>query len=722
MEFNGITIATASNHEKSSAFGTFAARPLMMIKEKWKWRKPGISSPNLCDLKVVLSKLEAASIIPLPHGVGYSVQPLSAAINPLNRDQILGIGNCPARKAKRNAGTLTCCLGCTSNSPCKRAKPSECVKTSTKKRKYTKRKGTRVGHTKQLTAENHLSGAGCCSSMPGTTPTQDLNHSAQDSVSPSSPSHSSQTTEQVVSVCLDEVAESPVSTHQVSASSTEYCVDSVSSSPAAGLSNTSLQQVSLYTDNTVGSPLNATNADPYNTEETPVVSCERSTGCSTLVDVLHLSPMPINGTVSSSSDTSMTQISPTSIKNSGVLSSQHNPLPPLPLQQPQVANFPVTPIPSPFYFPLAGQQTGNLPIPWTYNIVFTPPVYPLVQYGGMPSATSSGRVPADVAGGSSLSSNPLTPNIQESEERSADAHSISRHQKFHVSTVSSHPGSHVSMDNPVFSCKEHGLGLTGSNVGQQENPVGLCTTSNEHENDHVSHSYTAAYNVADGSTSVNDESTFSISSLLPDLPNETASSTFQDAANGRQTVPRNRGTVGAACLKLERVLSLVTKRNLEDYEWLLDRYCFDYLRSPSQTGIITGVKSLKTLISRTTLALKTENSKLRKLCSKLDQQIKLHQANIVAETRKYRNALLRKQTEEKSKRVVDQKKPELEEILSKLKVFRSEKSKFQLQWFERRGGVLGSKENLSKAAPNANTLMISKCSSNNMGVTGTAMG
>lgn len=158
MEFNGITIATASNHEKSSAFDTFAARPLMMTKEKCKWRKPDISSPNLCDLKVVLSKLEAANIIPLPHGVGYSVQPLSAAINPLNRDQILGIGNCPARKAKRNAGTLTCCLGCTSNSPCKRAKPSECVKTSTKKRKYTKRKGTRAGHTKQLTAENHLSG------------------------------------------------------------------------------------------------------------------------------------------------------------------------------------------------------------------------------------------------------------------------------------------------------------------------------------------------------------------------------------------------------------------------------------------------------------------------------------------------------------------------------------------------------------------------------------
>ena len=157
-EFNSVAMATASDHENNSAFDTFATCPLMITKENCKLWKPDIGSPNLCDLKVVLSKLEAANIIPLPHGVGYSFQPLSAAINPLNRDQIPGIGNYPARKAKRNAGALACCLGCASNSPCKRAKPSECVKTSTKKRKCTNRKGDVAGNTKQLTAENRLSG------------------------------------------------------------------------------------------------------------------------------------------------------------------------------------------------------------------------------------------------------------------------------------------------------------------------------------------------------------------------------------------------------------------------------------------------------------------------------------------------------------------------------------------------------------------------------------
>lgn len=125
-------------------------------KEGQECWKPTSNSPTpkLCGLKVVLSRLEAANLVPLPGGVGHSVLPLSAAINPLNKDQVPGIGNYLGRKAKRNGVPLSCCLGCESNSPCKRARSSDYVKKATKKRNYLKRKA-------EMENTDHLPGTQC---------------------------------------------------------------------------------------------------------------------------------------------------------------------------------------------------------------------------------------------------------------------------------------------------------------------------------------------------------------------------------------------------------------------------------------------------------------------------------------------------------------------------------------------------------------------------------
>ena len=82
------------------------------------------NTPNLRELRVIVTKLDAASMMvaPLPGGGGYSVQPPSSTINPLNKTLVPGVGNCPARKSKRSADALTCCLGCMAGDPCKRTK------------------------------------------------------------------------------------------------------------------------------------------------------------------------------------------------------------------------------------------------------------------------------------------------------------------------------------------------------------------------------------------------------------------------------------------------------------------------------------------------------------------------------------------------------------------------------------------------------------------------
>ena len=146
---SNLKVASASQKDANTD-------PLQEQQSQNCWKSTSNSpTSKLRGLKVVISKLEAANIVQLPGRVGYSVPPLSAAINPLNKDQVPGIGNYPGRKAKRNGVPLTCCLGCASNSPCKRAKSSEYVKNTSKKRNYVKRKRVELENT------DHLSGTQC---------------------------------------------------------------------------------------------------------------------------------------------------------------------------------------------------------------------------------------------------------------------------------------------------------------------------------------------------------------------------------------------------------------------------------------------------------------------------------------------------------------------------------------------------------------------------------
>ena len=151
---NNLKVAIAS---QMSANTDSLPEQQFIKKESQECWKPTRNSPTpkLCGLKVVLPRLEATNLAPLQGGVGYSVLPLSAAINPLNKDQVPGIGNYPGRKAKRNGVPLTCCLGCESNSPCKRAKSSGYAKNTTKKRSYLKRRRAELENT------DHLSGIQC---------------------------------------------------------------------------------------------------------------------------------------------------------------------------------------------------------------------------------------------------------------------------------------------------------------------------------------------------------------------------------------------------------------------------------------------------------------------------------------------------------------------------------------------------------------------------------
>lgn len=159
-ELKSTATTTASEDDKSISVDTSTRQNVITDKMNQKWYPSIGDSQKLCDVKVVLSGLEVANIVPLPGGVGFSVPPLSAVINPVNKNQVPGIGNYPARRAKRNADVLACCVGCTSGKACKKVKSSEeqlehgCAKNLLQKRKYVKRKK----QLSKLKAGNHQQG------------------------------------------------------------------------------------------------------------------------------------------------------------------------------------------------------------------------------------------------------------------------------------------------------------------------------------------------------------------------------------------------------------------------------------------------------------------------------------------------------------------------------------------------------------------------------------
>ena len=266
------------------------------------------------------------------------------------------------------------------------------------------------------------------------------------------------------------------------------------------------------------------------------------------------------------------------------------------------------------------------------------------------------------------------------------------HQNEPVSTSSGHRRAHVGMSFASIAHPERNVGISSTSIGHQKpDHVSSSTASAEHEKDCVGGGGRSVDYEEDNNTIFTDEAPFSISSLLPELPDEVTSRTAPDVARQRRTTRNNREIVQEACSKLEKALSLISKRDVADYGWLQDRYRDTSLR---QTPLITGVRSLKKFIERTELALKIENLQLQKSLHKLKNQINVYETNVRKETIKYemKNALIEKRSVAKEGRAVKHKEAELEEMLAKIKVLSDEMDTIEMKWLKTEGTMLGFKQ------------------------------
>ena len=134
-----------------------------------KQNKLGQSITNkLCDLKVVLFKLNVGECFPLPRRGGFSVEYPITAIN-FGKNHVPGVHKPTVRKSKRiSEAVAPCCLGCKNGDSCAKKRPKKAkssspqVKDVTKKRKYVKRKkpGRRKIQSIQTTKPNGQSDTG----------------------------------------------------------------------------------------------------------------------------------------------------------------------------------------------------------------------------------------------------------------------------------------------------------------------------------------------------------------------------------------------------------------------------------------------------------------------------------------------------------------------------------------------------------------------------------
>lgn len=156
-------MSTAMNSETTVPVITDDATERLPVNISTKQAKLSQSTSNsqkLCDLKVVLVKINVGECAPLPGGIGFSIQHLPAAVNLFSKDHIPVTWKSTKRKSKRSSDAISCCLGCTNRNTCKKAKASG-------KRKYVKRdkqkgrkrkKEKEKGKTSQARKGNQQSG------------------------------------------------------------------------------------------------------------------------------------------------------------------------------------------------------------------------------------------------------------------------------------------------------------------------------------------------------------------------------------------------------------------------------------------------------------------------------------------------------------------------------------------------------------------------------------
>jgi len=143
--------------------------------------------------------------------------------------------------------------------------------------------------------------------------------------------------------------------------------------------------------------------------------------------------------------------------------------------------------------------------------------------------------------------------------------------------------------------------------------------------------------------------------------------------------------VEEACGMLERALSLVTTRDVSDYGWLVDRYCFSFKQEKPPPKTIVGVTSLENLIDRTETDLTVQNLLMQKWCLKLQQQIETYQENVRKEEAKYRNILRNKLGAEERDQNTSPLEAEIETLSSKIKELGSEIDELDRKWSLKEG-------------------------------------
>ncbi|KAM7446196.1 hypothetical protein ABFA07_005415 [Porites harrisoni] len=646
--------------------------------------------PNLRELRVIVTKLDAASMMvaPLPGGGGYSVQPPSATINPLNKTLVPGVGNCPARKSKRSADALTCCLGCMAGDPCKRTKSGtqggrKCgrPKNVGLKRKYVRRSTTAAKrqsdvwfgsrsnpsmvHQYRFDPQRRFGDVPSSLSAPlpvhlpvgmqleqvcstgETLPASSPVCSSTGEVSPSFSTASggnSSTAASISTGFLAAAASSVVTNSRIAkfrrSHFPAFSANAAVSNP--GVASIELSQFSSNPATTVANP-GAAISHPSTFSSNPPVAVGNPGESS--VQLLNSTPMtntafssPALPSVQLSlfpSKTSATISHPqvasaqfshpaanttTEISNPGVKSLQQSlfpSLPPLPLRQPYITAIPVY------------ADSCLLPV----NV---PYVQMQTQHGSYSVNTSTA--------GSNLAEGQV-----------------------------SHGASVGSQKDNVTACNDASVEYTErSSIGSavlQKDCVGSNSTNGGHHRYNISVGTNSASSSTIGTQPQSDsENLFSISSLLPEMPNESAS-TLQCSM-----------PLGGKKTDLKTVINLVTTTDVDDFRWLTN--------DPVNCRNSFDIPKLKKFICLEEMRLKCKKGQMVRSCEKLQQSIGTFQENISRDTKKYDMIKKKLHADTSQKRSVKQVETELQELLTETKVLRDGLDELETKWFRKEGTQL----------------------------------
>ena len=375
----------------------------------------------------------------------------------------------------------------------------------------------------------------------------------------------------------------------------------------------------------------------------------------------------------------------TEISNPGVKSLQQSlfpSLPPLPLRQPYITAIPVyadsclLPVNVPYV-----QVSNPALIPPVTNMVHQPPLYSVIGHPSLPLQNICQQLPSVVVGSGTLNNNLLTSSV--SCLNSASLQMQTQHGSYSVNTSTagsnlaegqvSHGASVGSQKDNVTACNDASVEYTErSSIGSavlQKDCVGSNSTNGGHHRYNISVGTNSASSSTIGTQPQSDsENLFSISSLLPEMPNESAS-TMQCSM-----------PLGGKKTDLKTVINLVTTTDVDDFRWLTN--------DPVNCRNSFDIPKLKKFICHEEMRLKCKKGQMVRSCEKLQQSIGTFQENISRDTKKYDMIKKKLHADTSQKRSVKQVETELQELLTETKVLRDGLDELETKWFRKEGTQL----------------------------------